>query len=87
LLGRIREHLEYDYERFQKIEQMILEILGLVGYDATAFSKELRKGLAKVLRKIKEASAYAIPLNSQIFSNINKYLLFVIILHYNHINR
>jgi hypothetical protein len=49
-----QRHLEYDYERYEKIELRLTQILGLDGAEAVAFGKELRKGLAKVLRKIKE---------------------------------
>jgi hypothetical protein len=46
-----KKTMEYDYERFQKIEQRIMEILGLEGDDA--FRAQIRKGLATVLRKIR----------------------------------
>jgi len=49
-----KKQLEYDYyERYQKIEQRILEILGLDGAEAVAFRAQIRKGLATVLRKIR----------------------------------
>ena len=49
-----QRHLEYDYERFQKIERRLVEILGLQGDTASAFGKDLRKGLATVIREIKK---------------------------------
>ena len=49
-----QKHLEYDYERFQKIERRLVEILGLQGDTASAFGKDLRKGLATVIREIKK---------------------------------
>ena len=49
-----QRHLEYDYERFQKIERRLVEILGLQGDTAYAFGKDLRKGLATVIREIKK---------------------------------
>jgi hypothetical protein len=49
-----QRHLEYDYERFKKIERRLVEILGLQGDTASAFGKDLRKGLATVIREIKK---------------------------------
>jgi hypothetical protein len=51
-----QRHLEYDYERYEKIELRLTQILGLEGAKASAFGVELRMGLAKVIRKIKEVS-------------------------------
>jgi hypothetical protein len=51
-----KKHLEYDYERFQKIERRLVENLGLEGDEASAFSNELRKGLAALIREIKKVA-------------------------------
>jgi hypothetical protein len=57
-----KRHLEYDYdERFQKIEQRIMEILGLEGDDARAFRAQIRKELATVLRKIRSLAGLRAP--------------------------
>jgi hypothetical protein len=64
-----KKTMEYDYERFQKIEQRVMEILRLEGDpaggvalrgarspardDAHTFRAQIRKGLSTVLRKIR----------------------------------
>ena len=46
-----KKTMEYDYARFEKIEQRIMEISGLGG--DSAFRAQIRKGLSTVLRKIR----------------------------------